>query len=246
MRKQLLFNKQFKPHPKQLEILRSDARFITAVCGRRFGKTILGPRWLVQQAVEAKGDYGWVAPTYAVAQRGYDAIKTVVNPAAYTLRKSSPQCFTMYNGSRIFLLSAPDGDAKQILGLGLKAVVIDEAARISEGAFDYNIRPTLSDHEGRCLMISTPKGRGLLHREFAKGLDPDNLDYDSFNCPSWDNPYFPEAEKVLILKNTPSRVLKQEYLAQFLNDGSIFTNMESCQKGSYIAPEKLYGRARSC
>ena len=235
--KQLLFNKQFKPHPGQQEVLESDARFITCVNGRRYGKTLLAAHWIIRRAVESRGDYCWLAPTFALTQRGIDAIREVVNPNAYSIRKSVPQCITTYNGSRVFFVSVPDSDAKQVLGMGLKAIVIDEAARISADSFDFNVRPTLSDNLGRCLMVSTPKGRGLLHREFAKGLDPDNLDYDSFNCPSWDNPYFPEEEKALILKNTPSRVLKQEYLAQFLNDGSIFTNMESCQKGSYMPPK---------
>jgi len=55
----------WNPHEKQKEIMDSDARYKVAVCGRRWGKTVLGVNRLIKQALLDEGqDYFYIAPTY--------------------------------------------------------------------------------------------------------------------------------------------------------------------------------------
>lgn len=71
----------YQPHPAQLEIHRArGVRFRSVCTGRRFGKTLcLAAELLDRGGCECAGDYGWVAPTYNVAERGIEAFKTIAD-----------------------------------------------------------------------------------------------------------------------------------------------------------------------
>jgi|APTNR8051073442_1049403.scaffolds.fasta_scaffold00558_29 hypothetical protein len=69
----------YDPHPGQLAIHNArDRRFRTVCCGRRFGKTLLAAAELIDRGgSEAAGDYGWIAPTYFIAERGVEAVREI-------------------------------------------------------------------------------------------------------------------------------------------------------------------------
>ena len=69
----------YQPHAAQLEIHRARAKRFRTVCtGRRFGKTLcLAAELLDRGGCEKSGDYGWVAPTYNVAERGIEAFRMI-------------------------------------------------------------------------------------------------------------------------------------------------------------------------
>ena len=69
---------RYRPHPGQVAVHASAARFRFVCCGRRWGKTRLAADELLNRAGgEAAGDYGWIAPTYLIAERGIDACRLI-------------------------------------------------------------------------------------------------------------------------------------------------------------------------
>jgi hypothetical protein len=69
----------YSPHPAQRKIHEArDTRFRVVCTGRRFGKTLcLAAELLDRGGCERGGDYGWVAPTYNVAERGIEAFREI-------------------------------------------------------------------------------------------------------------------------------------------------------------------------
>jgi hypothetical protein len=221
----------YAPHPGQLAIHNArDRRFRTVCCGRRFGKTLLAAAELIDRGGgEAAGDYGWIAPTYFIAERGVEAVREIGGSFVRIYGQNPVRAeFRGQHGMvRILFLSADNPDS--ILGLGFRGILLDEAARIDPDTWHYTIRPTISQTNGWALMISTPRGRNWFYDLFTRGKDPDEKDYAAFSFPSKANPYFPEAEYEEARRTLPSDVFRQEYEAEFLEDSAgVFHNIEAC------------------
>ena len=221
----------YAPHPGQLAIHNArDRRFRTVCCGRRFGKTLLAAAELIDRGGgEAAGDYGWIAPTYFIAERGVEAVREIGGSFVRIYGQNPVRAeFRGEHGMvRILFLSADNPDS--ILGLGFRGILLDEAARIDPDTWHYTIRPTISQTNGWALMISTPRGRNWFYDLFTRGKDPEEKDYAAFSFPSKANPYFPEAEYEEARRTLPSDVFRQEYEAEFLEDSAgVFHNIEAC------------------
>ena len=71
---------RYCPHRGQSRIYLSKARFRIVCTGRRFGKTLCLAREVAERGILNPGDYGWVAPTYNVAERGREAFMAAAAP----------------------------------------------------------------------------------------------------------------------------------------------------------------------
>jgi len=215
-----IFSKKFKPFPLQREIIAHPARFKSCAMGRRWGKTVLGIRYLIHKLVGDPGEYAWIAPVYEIAERGISAMIKMVNPLIYHAKRSKPSKVDFCNGSELWYYSADSDDPKSILGHGFKGVVVDEAARLSSMAWNQNIRPTLSDNLGWALLLSSAKGRNWFFDQITLGRDPEEELYKSWNLPSNTSPFFPPQEWEEAKKALPTDTFNQEYGAEFLEDSA--------------------------
>lgn len=220
----------YVPHEGQRRIHASDRRFRTVCCGRRWGKTLcLAAELLDRAGGEAAGDYGWIAPTYFIADRGVEALREIAGKFVTITGRNPVQArFTGAHGdSRILFLSADNPES--ILGLGFNGIVVDEAARILQDTWTYTIRPTLAQTLGWATLISTPRGRGWFFDMYTRGKDPNETDYASFHFPSNSNPFFPKEEWEEAERTLPRDVFRQEYQAEFLEDSAgVFRDIENC------------------
>lgn len=220
----------FIPHEGQLAILSSDARFKTVCCGRRWGKTLcLAADMLDRAGGEASGDYGWIAPTYFIAERGVEAVRDICGGRALISGKNPVRAEIkgQFGTSRLLFLSADN--PQSILGLGFRGIVVDEAARIDPDTWTYTIRPTLAQTMGWATLISTPNGRGWFYDMYTRGKDPSETEYASFHFPSRSNPFFPAEEWEEARRTMPQDVFRQEYEAEFLEDSAgVFRGVEDC------------------
>ena len=221
---------RYRPHPGQVAVHASAARFRFVCCGRRWGKTRLAAAELLDRAGEqAGGDYGWIAPTYLIAERGIDACRLI---AGKLLRFSgkAPTSATFDGAAgpvRVFFLSTDNPDS--ILGFGFAGIVLDEAARIPREVWTRNIRPTLADRQGWALLISTPLGRNWFFDEYTRGAGGADPGRASFSFPSNTSPYFPADEWEDARRTLPEDIFRQEYEAQFLEDSAgAFRRIERC------------------
>ena len=224
---------KYTPHPAQALIHdASDRRFRIVCTGRRFGKTLLLAAELLDRgAHETPGTFGWVAPTYNVAQRGVEAFREI-STGIISVTGRSP-CRIDFKGPRasvpscVWFLSADNAEA--IRGYGFQGLVIDEAASIPEQVWHYVLRPTISQTLGWAVFVSTPKGRNWFYDLYTRGQDPSEKDYASFTFPSKASPFFPPAEWEEARRTLPADVFRQEYMAEFLEDSAgVFRGIDAC------------------
>ena len=143
------------PHYAQSLIhLARDVRFRAVCCGRRFGKTrCMAGELLDRGGHEAGGDYGWVAPTYGVAERGVEAFREIAPDLVRVVGRMPTRVeFEVFAGPcRVWFLSADNPDS--IRGFGFRGLVIDEAASVPVDVWNYALRPTLAQTLGWAVFI---------------------------------------------------------------------------------------------
>jgi hypothetical protein len=237
----------YQPHPAQMQIHQARAyRFRTVCTGRRFGKTLClaaelldrggcdpaSPSELAQAgcAGAMRGrEYGWVAPTYNVAERGIEAFRAIAGDFVRICGRGPMRVeFTGSAGPvRIWFLSADNPDG--LRGYGFNGLVIDEAAAIPVDVWHYALRPTIAQTLGWAVLCSTPNGRNWFYDLHTRGLDPAETDYHGFTFPSQASTFFPAKEWEEAQRTLPADVFRQEYQAEFLEDSAgVFRNIEGC------------------
>jgi hypothetical protein len=232
----------YKPHSGQLDLHEHTSfdkrtRFRIACCGRRFGKTMACANEIIEQALNVKSSNNWwVSPTYQQSMIAYRMVENALGATGLIVDNlKSEKRITLVNGSSISFKSADNFNA--LRGEGVNFLVIDEAATIQREAWEQALRPTLSDKNGRALIVGTPKGRNWFYELFARGNDPEQPDYKSYSFPTWTNPLIPSSEIEEVRRSLPSDVFRQEYEAQFLEDSAgVFRNIRECVTGSFQEP----------
>ena len=208
----------------------SDVRFRTVCTGRRFGKTLcLAAELLYAGMFRRGGDYGWIAPTYNVAERGIEAFRTIADGFVRVVGRMPTRVeFEAAAGPvKVWFLSADNPD--NIRGYGFQGIVVDEAAMISPDVWHYVLRPTIAQTLGWAVFVSTPKGHNWFFDMFTRGLDPEEPDYCSFSFPSSQSPFFPKSEWEDAKRTLPEDVFRQEYEAEFLEDSAgVFRGIDRC------------------
>lgn len=210
-----------RPHPGQVPILESTARFNVVNCGRRFGKTAAAEDRMCRLAIEG-WPVGWFAPNHKYLEEPWDDFNRILKPVIVSTNKSERR-IRLAGGGKIDFWSMVDPDCGR--SRKYKHVVIDEAAKSPnlEAAWTKAIRPTLTDYAGTAGFWSTPRGRDFFHTLFTRGVDPLQREYAAWHMPSAMNPYLPAGEIEEARLQLPDRVFRQEFLAEFLEDaGGVF------------------------
>jgi hypothetical protein len=222
----------FVPHsPGQRAVLDSQARFIVVRAGRRYGKTKVAARKLIRHALRTPGTVDWwVGNVYKNTRRGYREVLRQLPPQF--LKKPAPPAtandliLELKNGSRIEFYSGTNPDA--MAGEGVGFVVVDEAALQQEVVWTQTIRPTLMDHGGGALLISTPRGRNWFWQLYRRGEDPEYGEYEAFHFTTADNPLIAASEIEEARQALPDVVFRQEIMAEFIaGAASIFVVPEA-------------------
>lgn len=222
-----------KFHSGQHAVWSSEARFKILAAGRRWGKSELGVWWALQKAradrVSGRDPaVGWyIAPTYKVSRPVWRKF----------LRLAPKGWITNVNGTE----RAPDSlelghariefksaeNPENLVAEGLSWVWIDEAGIIHEDVWRESVRPALIDLEAPAFICGTPKGHNWFYRLFERGRDEAYPEFESFGGPSFENPFIPESELVQLMTEMPSRLIKQEIFAEFMqsDEGNVFRNV---------------------
>lgn len=169
------------------------------------------------------GKVAWVVPTY---RNGRPLWRWAEQAVAHLKRRRLVRVnrnertieFTR-TGGFVGIYSMDNEDS--IRGEAFHAVIVDEAAMVPETAWTDAIQPTLADYDGDAILISTPKGRNWFWREWQRGQEG-RADIRSFTAPTSANPN-PRIRRAaqLAQERTPERTYRQEWLAQFVEDGAL-------------------------
>lgn len=225
----------YTPHPGQIPLHDSKARFKVVNCGRRFGKTLFACNEQVKFALDHNGVLcWWVAPVYRQAKIAYRLMKRALREV---LEKWSDTDLRLeiINGSVIECRSCDSPD--NLRGEGIHHLVVEEAAMLDGDTWYKVLRPMLSDTNGRAIFISTPRGRNWFYHMHQRGTDPLQKDYESFTCPTSANPYIPREEIEDAKKDLPEDVYEQEYEAVFHEESAgAFRGIANCIEGELRNP----------
>jgi hypothetical protein len=229
--KALTLQVDYKPHPKQLQIRKSKARFKVIAAGRRGGKTEYagatalfgeGRGRRFQGAVQGAKVW-WVAPDFGRAAIGWNLAKRLVRDVPPTIMKLSEADKKIEFVTGGFLQIKSGFDPDTLRGEGLDYVILDEAAFIKKKeVWTEALRPALSDRKGGAMFISTPQGFNYFYDLYERGIRrEDGGEWESFHFTSYDNPYVDDAEIDAAREDMADHSFRQEYLAEFLEGGGI-------------------------
>lgn len=164
-----------------------------------------------------------VGPTYDLGSKEFKVVwDDLIIKQKFGLDKRVKKSFSLRQGdmfielpwgTRIEVRSAQHPET--LVGEGLSGVIMSEAAKHSEETWNRYIRPALADKRGWADFPSTPEGLNWYHKLWQLGQDPDFAEYESWNFPSWENPYvYPGGindPEILLLKRTMS---EEEFLQE--------------------------------
>lgn len=229
-------------HAGQRAVADSAARFRVLACGRRWGKSMLA----LCECLAACGKTGarvwYVAPTFDMVSRHWRELLRHLPVGFPAVPHQQDRRLEVANGASIEFKSADKPD--RLRGEGLDLLVIDEAAFIRDGARLWHevLRPTLTDRQGRALIISTPCGRDWFHALWRAGRDGAD-DTASFQYPTASNPHIAPDEIDAARNGLPERAFQQEYLAEFLQDGgAVFRRVREAVDPDGAARDPYSGR----
>src|SRR5450759_443717 len=226
----------YQPHTGQQPFHESKARFRILAAGRRFGKTQSACYESVHCAIIQPGAVVWiVAPVFGQAMISWRMIRHFMPLSLVKDFHLTEKYIELTNTSTIWIKSGDNPD--NLRGEGLDFLVIDEAAMIKEETWLEALRPSLSDKQGRAVMISTPKSQNWFYDLWTRGQDPLYPDYESWKLPTSANPYILPEEIEEAKRTLPELVFRQEFLSEFLDDvGAVFRGIQKCIKGALHDP----------
>ena len=212
-----------KPHPGQLEVHNSQARFKVLSAGRRWGKTRLGVNECLDAAAQG-GRAWWVSPSYKTSEVGWRPLRQIARKIPNAEIRLVDRMVTLPNGGFVAVRSADNPDS--LRGEGLDFVVMDECAFMQKEAWTEAIRPSLSDRQGKALFISTPKGRNWFWEAYMRGVNGEE-GWQSWTFPTANNPFIAASEIEASKRDLPEMIFRQEYLAEFIDDsGGVFRRVQ--------------------
>lgn len=190
----------------QVAIAESPARFKVVMCGRRWGKTVLGV-WLgCKYGLQGKRVW-WVAPNYKIANEGWSEIKKLafqmIDAGLKVEVRESDRQVIFPNGG---MLEVRSSDVEGSLrGAGLDYVIIDEAGYHRESVWVDELRHTLIDKRGGALFIGTPRGNNWFARLYNRAISGAFPNWQAWKKSTWDNPLITDEER---------QELEAEYIGQ--------------------------------
>src|SRR3990167_793385 len=154
--------------PDQSRIVRHPAMVKVCSMGRRYGKTVMAGS-VALACANAGAAVAWVVPTYKNARPVWRFAEQMTASVSLRLKVQRSDRMIEFPGGGWLGVYTADNDVS-MRGEAFDVVIVDEAARVSEETYYDVIIPTLADRAGRCLLISTPKGRNWFWKEFQRGL----------------------------------------------------------------------------
>jgi len=214
-------------------------RFAAAVCHRRAGKTVACINQLLKGALTCdKPDprFAYIAPTFTQAKDvAWEYLKRYAEPLFdYGGQANESELrVDLPNKGRVRLYGAENFD--RLRGIYLDGVVLDEYATMDPRIWEV-VRPALSDRQGWCIWIGTPKGHNAFYDVWQRAQTEDQ--WFALKLQASKTGLLPESELVQARKDLTPEQYEQEYECSFEAAviGSYFgREMEQAEKDARVA-----------
>ena len=207
------------PHSEQWPFLTNDERYYAFVSGVGAGKTVAGVNRVIKNIRDwNSGKTGVViAPTVP-------ALRNVIIPE---LDKWGVLDACDYNRSEnrldfpddtTVILESADNDRKieRLRGTSIAWFWMDEAASISERAWQIMVARLRDGQYLNAFVTTTPKGKNWVHERFVPTADDQKPEVNLIrDVPTTANPHTPEEYKAEIVEEYEGQFYEQEVLGQF-------------------------------
>ncbi len=213
--------------PKQANIYtwgwQPEARYRTAVCGRRFGKTFLmmeelrrAVRLAHERDVDTDNEIWYGAPTLKQGEKNFWKRALRATPEEWIAHVNNSKLTITYHSGHVFRLVGLD-NYDDLRGSGLFFFMGDEWADVKPPAWSEVIEPMLMTASGNAIFIGTPKGYNHMYDEWVagqpgEGKDPERMSW-KYSTIEGGNVPIHEIEKKR--KTSDERTFRQEYEASF-------------------------------
>ena len=197
-------------HAGQERVHASPARFRICMFGRRWGKNALGVDAAMRAALAGQW-VGWFEPTYKLFLESWHDLVDRLRPAARKISEQDRRIELLTGGLiEAWTCDTPDPGR----GRRYHLIVINEAGLIHGllRLWQGPLRPTLTDYEGRALILGTSKGAGHDFATLYRKAQPP--EWERFTGATLDNPYIPARDVESARRELPPEVFAREYEGQ--------------------------------
>jgi hypothetical protein len=211
-----------EPAPWQERVMRSEARRHLILCNRQAGKSTTVGAKACHGMLYAPGIYLIIAPSLRQSKLLFQKVVSTYQRLedVPTIRRSTDTELVLANGSHLFAL--PGDDDANIRGFSApRAVIVDEASRVSDKVYAA-LRPMLAaSPEGKLIALTTPWGRrGWFFEAWDTGTHWDRTTITALDCPHISPEYLEEERG-----NMSEWQFRAEFLCEFTdNDESFFSS----------------------
>lgn len=179
------------------------------------GKTVATANHLIRDALTTtRPDWrgAYIAPFYRQAKSvAWDYVKRYSSVIPGISINESELRIDYPNGSRIQLFGADNADA--LRGMYFDELIADEYGDWKPSVWNYVIRPSLADRQGKAIIIGTPKGRNQFFDAFTRAQkDADSL---ALMIPAATSGILPESELDALRSELSADAWRQEMECDF-------------------------------
>jgi len=234
------------PHSKKQALIMSAFQIpglmkIYVACGTKYGKSLSASACLSQAAVKRRGTkWRWLAPVYEQSKVGMDYFRKMLPPDPHSqFKDNAMRVHLPYLDTEIQFWHCKN--AVSLEGPSIHGNIFDEAAKCPYDAV-ASAQTTVTLTKGPQGYFSTPFGKNWFYREcmearehmawaLKRGKQPERI---FLTAPTTDNPFVDKKVVLEARRSLPDRLFRQYYLAEFVDDGSVFIGFKSCVRGEEI------------
>jgi hypothetical protein len=213
-------------------------REIVVASGTKYGKSLSAASALCLAAPRRRQAlFRWVSPIYSQSKIGYKYCSRIFPPKPWTKHnKSSLNINIPLLDTNLQFFHGRN--AESIEGEAVAGYVLDECAKLSEDIYAA-AKTTVTMTSGPMIMCSTPLGKNWFYKKFLEAkeemerakFEKRKPEMIAITAPTADNPFVPRENIEFARKKLPNRLFRQFFLAEFLDDGSVFSGIENCLFG---------------
>jgi len=231
------------PHTKKQRLIMAAFQIPTlkkiyVASGTKYGKSLSASVCMAQPALaQPTTKWRWIAPIYDQSKVGMDYFRKLLPPSPHSEFNDNHMKIALpYTGTEIQFWHCKNPHSLE--GAGINGNIFDEAAKCPYAAVAAALTTTTFTG-GPNGYFSTPLGKNWFYKEcmeaqehmrwaFKNGKNPERI---FLTAPTTENPFIKQAVIEEARRALPDRLFRQYYLAEFLDDGSVFIGFRDCIQG---------------
>ena len=234
----LIMNSLITPHLREIVIS----------CGTKYGKSISAASALVLAAPRKRQAlWRWVSPIYSQSKIGFKYCSRILPGKPFVVSNNSSLSLKMPSIDTMIQFFHGQ-NAESIEGEAVAGYVLDECAKLEYEVYASS-KTTTTVTRGPMVLCSTPSGKNWFYKKFLEAREEmARAAYENrppqmiaITAPTSDNPHVPRDMIAFAKRTLPDRLYRQYYLAEFLDDGSVFVGTDGCLFGE---PSDFHGYGR--